>query len=212
MINNKQVIFILKSFGNNLKNGRSIEQSLYQAILTLEGCESLKNEWIRQLNINSNVQIIFDSLSKKTQDRSLARVWFLVKNFVSISSRDAAEKILEITANLEKNMQLTEKRNSLLKAQGYKILFLGTITSVFLGIIAGLTPLFISFISIIRGISFSTLTLKLIPWSLYLIAILAAYFTTDFGPRKFTLKSFFISSLIYLLSFILSKMILLLIL
>ncbi|MCF2142563.1 MAG: hypothetical protein K9W42_02545 [Candidatus Heimdallarchaeota archaeon] len=207
------IINILRVLGNSLKNGRSIEQSMHLAIMNINlSSENQKKEWLRLLNVTSNVHVVLDSFKKNTEDQSLARIWILVKHFISISSINAGDKILEIAANLEKNKQLLEKRASFLKAQRYKILFLGTITSVFLGILAGLTPLFTSFISIVRGISFSPTTIKIIPVSLYLIAISAAYFTTDFSNQNFTFKSFIISSLIFLLAFFSSKFILFVIL
>ncbi len=207
------IINILRVLGNSLKNGRSIEQSMHLAIMNINiRSENQKKEWLRLLNVTSNVHVVLDSLKKNTEDQPLARIWILVKHFISISSINAGDKILEIAANLEKNKQLLEKRASFLKAQRYKILFLGTITSVFLGILAGLTPLFTSFISIIRGISFSPTTIKIIPVSLYLIAISAAYFTTDFSNQNFTFKSFIISSLIFLLAFFSSKFVLFVIL
>ncbi|RLI68663.1 MAG: hypothetical protein DRO63_02270, partial [Candidatus Gerdarchaeota archaeon] len=185
------IINILRVLGNSLKNGRSIEQSMHLAIMNINiRSENQKKEWLRLLNVTSNVHVVLDSFKKNTEDQPLARIWILVKHFISISSINAGDKILEIAANLEKNKQLLEKRASFLKAQRYKILFLGTITSVFLGILAGLTPLFTSFISIVRGISFSPTTIKIIPVSLYLIAISAAYFTTDFSNQNFTFKSF----------------------
>jgi len=207
------IINILRVLGNSLKNGRSIEQSMHLAIMNINiKSENQKKEWLRLLNVTSNVHMVLDSFKKNTEDQSLARIWILVKHFISISSINAGDKILEIAANLEKNKQLLEKRASFLKAQRYKILFLGTITSVFLGILAGLTPLFTSFISIVRGISFSPTTIKIIPVSLYLIAISAAYFTTDFSNQNFTFKSFIISSLIFLLAFFSSKFVLFVIL
>ncbi|MHA1879768.1 MAG: hypothetical protein ACTSYG_05165 [Candidatus Heimdallarchaeota archaeon] len=207
------IINILRVLGNSLKNGRSIEQSMHLAIMNINiRSENQKKEWLRLLNVTSNVHVVLDSFKKNTEDQPLARIWILVKHFISISSINAGDKILEIAANLEKNKQLLEKRASFLKAQRYKILFLGTITSVFLGILAGLTPLFTSFISIVRGISFSPTTIKIIPVSLYLIAISAAYFTTDFSNQNFTFKSFIISSLIFLLAFFSSKFVLFVIL
>ena len=100
------------------------------------------------------------------------------------------------------------KRSSLIKSQNYKILFLGSATSIFLGIIAGLAPLFALFVSIFREIQISNTTLLLIPFSLYIISESSIYFLSDIGYGKFNFKTIIFSSIFYISSYLITKVIL----
>ena len=202
----------MKSIGNNLKLGRSIEKSLFNSLLSLELNNEIKSKWIKLLNLGTNYIDIFEILAKESDDKTLSRVWILLSKISHISTLESGDKILEITDNLEKNKQLTEKRNSLIKAQKYKIYFLGIMTSVFLGIISGLSPLFATFVSIFRNVTISDTVIKLIPFSLYLISTLSVYFTSDISLEKFNIKIFLFSSLAYVISYFIAKAIIIAIL
>jgi hypothetical protein len=210
-LNNEQVIYLLRIIGNNLTLGKSIEKSLYIALNNLEYEKSEVNKWIRLLNLGKSSNELFNELAKATKDHSLARIWTLLAKISFLSSFETGEKVLEIVENLEKNRLLTEKRNGLLKAQKYKIFFLGSMTSIFLGIIAGLAPLFATFVSIFRNVVISEKVLYAIPFSLFAITIVSTYFISDTGLGKFNFKVLIFSSLAYAIVYFITKAILLVI-
>lgn len=211
-LSNYQIICLLRYIGNNLILGRGIERSLYIAINSFDYDKSEKQKWIRLLNLGYSYNDLFNELAKITIDQSLSRIWMLLTKISFISSHETGKKILEIANNLEKNKLLTEKRNSILKAQKYKIIFLGSMTSIFLGIIAGLAPLFATFVSIFRGVNISDNVLKAIPYSLLIISIVSTYFVTDTGLGKINYKILILSSLTYGIVFFITKIILIAIL
>jgi hypothetical protein len=202
------VIGFLRIIGNNLILGRSVENSLQIAIKSIDYNTSEKSKWIKLLNLGYDYTKLFSELSSVTSDDSLSRVWILLGKISLISSYETGEKILEIADNLDKNRLLTEKRDGLLKAQKYKVLFLGIMTSIFLGIIAGLAPLFSTFVSIFRNVTISNTVLTAIPYSLYTISIVSTYFVLDTGLGKFNIKSFLFSSIAYIISYFITKAIL----
>ncbi|HUT82197.1 MAG TPA: hypothetical protein VMZ29_13425 [Candidatus Bathyarchaeia archaeon] len=204
-LTNDQTILLLKSIGNNLMLGRSVENSIYISIIFLEINDSIKTKWIKMLNLGSSYKEIFNEIAIYSKDKSLSRVWKLLAKISDLSTLETGEKILEIANNLEKNKQLMEKRDSLLKAQKYKIVFLGSMTSIFLGIISGLAPLFATFISIFKNIEISDTTIKIIPFSLYAISIASTYFTSDIGMGKIKIKTIIFSSLAYIISYFIAK-------
>ncbi|MBN1328555.1 MAG: hypothetical protein JXA54_03685 [Candidatus Heimdallarchaeota archaeon] len=204
-ITNDQTILILKSIGNNLILGRSVENSIYISINYLEINDNIKTKFIKMLNLGSSYKEIFNELALSSKDKSLSRVWKLLAKISDLSSFETGEKILEIANNLEKNKQLMEKRDSLLKAQKYKTVFLGSMTSIFLGIISGLAPLFTSFVSIFKEIEISDITLKIVPFSLYTISVASSYFTSDIGIGKIKIKTIILSSLAYIISYFIAK-------
>ncbi|MHA1211159.1 MAG: hypothetical protein ACTSSH_01745 [Candidatus Heimdallarchaeota archaeon] len=207
-LTNDQIILLLRSIGNSLRLGRSVENSIYLSLKNSDFDIKLKTKWIKLLNLGSSYKEIFNQLAEYSDDKSISRVWKLLSKISNISSHETGEKILEIVENLEKNRQLTEKRKSLVKAQRYKVVFLGTMTSVFLGIISGLAPLFATFVAIFRNVTISNTVLRAIPFSLYAIAIASTYFTTDIGTGKLTFKTFLFSSLAYIISHFIAKIIL----
>jgi len=203
---------LLKSIGNNLILGRSLENSLFKAIKDLPREIDEKENWLKMINMGNNCKDVFQNIADKTSDISLSRVWILLTKISLISSSESGEKLIEIAENLEKNNIMTENRNSIFKAQRYKLLFLGSVTSIFLGIIAGLAPLFATFVAMFKEISIPQITLSLIPISLYVISETSVYFISDIGFGKFNLKSFILSSIAYICSFLLAKGIIFLIL
>jgi hypothetical protein len=170
-----------------------------------------KNKWTKLLNLGYSYSELFNELANVTNDNALSRVWTLLAKISFISSLKTGEKILEIADNLETNRLLTEKRNGLMKAQKYKILFLGIMTSVFLGIIAGLAPLFSTFVAVFRNITISDHVLIAIPFSLFTISSVSNYFVLDTGLGKFNFKSFLFASIAYIISYLITKAILLVI-
>jgi len=188
---------------------KSIERSLFDAISNLQNYDKEKELWIKELNLGSNYRELFRKFSEFTEDSSLSRIWLLLAKMVYLSSQKSGEKFIEIADNLEKNHKMTERRLSIMKAQNYKILFLGSVTSLFLGIIAGLAPLFAIFASVFREITISNLELTLITISLYVISEFSIYFLSDISLKKFNIKSLFLSSFIYFASYFIAKYILL---
>lgn len=211
-LTNDDVIFLLKAIGNNLLLGRSTENSIYLAIKNLQENKHNKENWIKLLNLGLGYKEILLKLVDNTEDKSLARVWILISKLMNISTLETGEKILEIADNLETNKKLMEKRNSTLKAQRFKTLFLGSVTSIFLGILAGLAPLFVTFVAIFRNLTINQTTLKIMPFSLYFIAISSMYFISDIGFGKINIKTFIFTTVAYVCSFFIAKGILLLIL
>ncbi|NHJ03396.1 MAG: hypothetical protein EAX90_01115 [Candidatus Heimdallarchaeota archaeon] len=197
------VIFLIKSIGENLKLGRSLENSIFYSFKNLQNKEN--EELLKRINLGENYSKIFNYLEKETFDKSLSRVWILIEKIVKISSIETGEKMIEIANNLEKNRVLTETRNNLIKSQRYKIIFLGSVTSLFLGVIAALAPLFASFAELFREIAISQSTLILIPISLYTISEFSIYFLADIGLNKYNYRYFIFSSLIYICSFFITK-------
>ena len=208
---NSDVISLIRNIGNNLLLCKSIERSLYDAISNLKDYKKEKELWIKELNLGANYRELFKKLSEFTKDSSLSRIWILLAKMVYLSSQQSGEKFIEIADNLEKNHKMTEKRLSIMKAQNYKVLFLGSATSLFLGIIAGLAPLFAIFVSIFREISTSNLELTLITISLYIISEFSIYFLSDISLTKFNMKSVILSSMIYFASYFIAKYILIIV-
>jgi len=207
-----EVIVLLKLIGNNLVLGRSIENSLYNAFHNFSSEFFNLDYYIRLINIGKSYSEIFSELASHTNDKSLARIWLLLSKITIISSFESGEKLLEMANNLEKNNKLIEKQKAIMKSQQYKILILGSMTSVFLGVIAGLAPLFITFISFFRNLSISNTTIILIPISLYLISSFSIYFISDIALGKFNYKHLLFSTIAYISSYFIAKYLLLLIL
>jgi hypothetical protein len=206
---NSEVIILIRNIGSNILLGKSIERSLHDAIVQIQNHDTQRNNWIKELNLGSNYKVLFGKFAEYTKDESLSRIWILLSKMINLSSIQSGEKFIEIANNLEKNNKLTEKRLSIIKAQNYKVLFLGSVTSLFLGIIAGLAPLFAVFASIFREIVISNLELTLITITLYIISEFSIYFLSDISLKKFNFKSLLLSSAIYFISYFIAKYILL---
>ncbi|HUU79696.1 MAG TPA: hypothetical protein VMX55_15255 [candidate division Zixibacteria bacterium] len=199
------VIFLIKSIGENLKLGRSLENSIFYSYKNLLNKDKEKEELLKRINLGENYSKIFSYLEKETSDKSLSRVWNLVEKIVKVSSIETGEKMIEIANNLEKNRILSENRNNLIKSQRYKIIFLGSVTSLFLGVIAALAPLFATFAELFRNLTISQSALILIPISLYTISEFSIYFLADISLNKYNYRYFIFSSLIYICSFLITK-------
>ncbi|MGC9777998.1 MAG: hypothetical protein HZR80_01995 [Candidatus Heimdallarchaeota archaeon] len=212
ILSNDDVILLLKSLGNNLLLGRNVENSIYISLKNLQNKDFHKDKIIKLMNLGTGYKEIFRELALLTKDDSISRVWTLLSKTSIISSHETGEKIIEIAENLEINKKLTEKRDTLIKSQRYKILFLGSATSIFLGIIAGLAPLFATFISIFRNMEISQTALNIVPFSLYIISAFSIYFLSDIGYGKFNYKTFLFSTIVYVLSYFIAKGILILLL
>jgi hypothetical protein len=157
------------------------------------------------INIGTPHHSLFQSFMNATEDTSLARVWLLVSKAVLLSSNETGEKLITIAENLETNRKMIEKRNSMINSQKYKITFLGSITSFFLGVISALAPIFSRFIGLVRSINISQTALNVIPFSLLLIAISSTYFLNDLTNSTFTLKQFLLSNLLFVFAFFVTK-------
>ena len=212
LIKNDDVIYLIKSIGDNLILGRSLERSLFLAIKTLPSCIENKENWLNMINMGCKYSDVFQNIAENTLDNSLSRVWLLLSKMSLLSTSESGEKLLEIAKNLEKNKILVENRNSIVRAQRYKLLFLGSITSLFLGIIAGLAPLFATFMSLIKDTNIPGSTINLIPISLFVISETSVYFISDIGFGKINYKSFVLSCIAYFLAFFVTKGIIILLL
>lgn len=205
-LSSKEIISLLKSIGNNLLLGKGFECSLFSSIKTLPGKNGDKDFILRKINFGENKDVIIKELMSLTEDISLARIWSLISNFSELSTTEAGEKILSIAENLEKNTIMIANRNKLIRAQKYKIVFLGTTTSIFLGIIAALAPLFSSYISMIRNIEVSTAAIYLIPFSLFVISCVSTYFLYDIVKGEFDYRILLFSSIVYIAIFFITKL------
>ena len=132
--NNSDVISLIRNIGSNITLGKSIERSMHDAITLINDHDKMRDLWIKELNLGSNYRDLFEKFANYTEDDSLSRIWLLLAKMVNLSSKQSGEKFIEIANNLEKNSKMTEKRLSIIKAQNYKVLFLGSVTSLFLGI------------------------------------------------------------------------------
>ncbi|TFF99457.1 MAG: hypothetical protein EU542_09015, partial [Promethearchaeota archaeon] len=139
----QQVIDFLKILSNNLLIGRNIEYSLRKAFENTLELQEEKEKWIKYLNLGLSIDDILIKLAKETKDKSLSRIWLLTAKITKLSTYNAGKKLLTIAQNLERNHILVQKRDSLIKAQKYKVTFLNWMTAFFLGIIASLAPFFI---------------------------------------------------------------------
>ncbi|MBD3192060.1 MAG: hypothetical protein GF308_15545 [Candidatus Heimdallarchaeota archaeon] len=201
----KNAIKIIRIIGNNLILGKGLEQSICLALSHLPSSEPFKEKGLKLINLGFSYPQIFKEMADFTEDKSLSRIWILLSKMSILSSYETGRKFVEIAENLEINRQKDEKRKSLVKAQRYKSIFLGSITSVFLGILASFAPLFTNFISLIRDHNVSPLTLFLIPFSLYLISLSSVYFLNKAIFNRFSFKALLLSSGTYALSFLLVK-------
>ncbi len=69
---------MLKSIGNNLILGRSLENSLFKAIKDLPREMDEKENWLKMINMGYNCKDVFQNIADKTSDISLSRVWILL--------------------------------------------------------------------------------------------------------------------------------------
>lgn len=182
-----------------------MEQSISLALEHLPSSDPFKKRGLKLINLGFSYSALFKEMANITEDKALSRIWILLSKMSLLSSYETGRKFVEIAENLEINRQKNEKRKSLIKAQRYKAIFLCSITSIFLGILAGFAPLFATFISFIRGHKISSLTLILTPFSLYLISLSSVYFLNKAIFNRLSFKNLFFSSGAYVLSFFLTK-------
>lgn len=199
------MIILLKNIGENLVLGRSIESSIFFSLKNLPENIAIKNTFLNMINIGYSYNEILVNFSNHTEDKNLARIWELLEKTSKLSSNEAGLKILQIVKHLEINRILAKNQNEKIKAQKYKLYFLGFISSFLLGFISGLAPLFSNFIQIIRDITIPSTTIYLMPISLFVISTFSVYFLSDVAQTKYTYKVFLLSSVIFLASYFIGK-------
>jgi len=133
--------------------------------------------------------------------------------FLEKDSMEAGRILMSMIRTLEENSSLIKKRSQFMRAKNLKTKILSLATSLVLGYIAALTPLFaMLFLLRQQNIGEITTTLNFSPlvfWpaivSFLFIGILTAYQLTEFTEGESSWPMLFLSALIFVITFLLTR-------
>ncbi len=210
-----EVASFLCFFADELKLGICPEQAYKFALGKYNGpLKSLFVEGARQLVIGAQpLTQVLKSIAGSLNSLNSTYLLQLSCKFLEKDSMKAGRILLSMVRTLEENSNLIRKRNHLLRAKNLKTKILSLATSLILGYVAALTPLF-AMLFLIRqqnigqitiGLNFSPLAFWPAIVSFFFIGILTAYQLTEFTEGESSWAMLFISALIFIITFLLTR-------
>ncbi len=177
-----EFIHFLSYFANKLKHGLPQETALLEAYRSYNGPlkYSLEN-CIRQIyQLNNSIKIAWKSLKKSMNHPQIHFLINLIDRMLEKSSIETGNRILSILQQLKANQEMIQERETIIKAQQFKIKFLAFIMASILGLLTGIIPLLFQIADLLSNPQ-SPITLNLIeslPLSLSIfgMTIYSAYF------------------------------------
>ncbi|MHA1321909.1 MAG: hypothetical protein ACTSRL_03865 [Candidatus Helarchaeota archaeon] len=183
--NFEEFINFLSYFGNELKLGVSQETALWKAYNSYHGklkpvLRNCINDLIQE---NKSFKVSWNGLKNSISHPQIKFIIDIIERMLTKSSEETGIRIISIVQQLKINQELIKERQSLIRAQQFKIKFLTFIMSAILGVIGGLSPLLFQISQIFNNpattfIPDFWITFPLI-FSLFLISIYSSYFLND---------------------------------
>jgi hypothetical protein len=211
-----EVTSFLSFFADELKLGICPEQAYIYALSKYNGdlkhlfVEGASNLFIGALPLKKVLKGIANSLNSLNSQYLLQ----LSCKFLEKDSVEAGRVLLSMVRTLEENSSLIKKRNHLLRAKNLKTKILSLATSLVLGYVAALTPLF-AMLFLIRqqnvaeltttSLSFNPLSFWPAIVSFFFIGIITSYQLTEFTEGESSWPMLFISALIFIIIFLLTR-------
>jgi hypothetical protein len=146
-----EFLHFLTYLGNELKRGVPQEIALLNACQAYNGLLKYSIEKSVQELYNNSIKDSWNQLKKTFKSPQIHFLIDLVDRMLEKSSYETGKRILSIIQQMKANQELIRERESIIKAQQFKIKFLTCIMAAILGLIAGLTPLLFQISSIFHN-------------------------------------------------------------
>ena len=210
-----EVTRFLSFFADELKLGICPEQAYAYALSKYNG--SLKPvfmEGVRQLFIGAlPLKIILEGIAASFNSLNSQYLLQLTCKFIEKDSVEAGRILLSMIRTLEENSSLVKKRSHLLRAKNLKTKILSLATSLILGYVTALTPLFAmlfllrqkNLADITSSLNFNLLSFWPAIVSFFFISILTAYQLTEFTEGESSWPMLFLSALIFIITILLTQ-------
>jgi len=210
-----EVANFLRFFADELKLGICPEQAYKYALGKYNGIlKPLFVEGARRLVIGAHpLKQVLRSIASSLNSLNSTYLLQLCCKFLEKDSMEAGRILLSMVRTLDENASLIKRRNNLLRAKTLKTKILSLATSLVLGYVAALTPLF-AMLFLIRqqnigeittGLSLNPITFWPAIVSFFFIGILTAYQLTEFTEGESSWPMLFISALIFIITFLLTR-------
>jgi hypothetical protein len=210
-----EVANFLSFFADELKLGTCPEQAYKYALSKYNG--DLKHLFVKgahQLVIGAQpLTLILKDIANSLNSLNSTYLLQLSCKFLEKDTMEAGRILLSMVRTLEENSSLIKKRGHLLRAKNLKTKILSLATSLVLGYVAALTPLFAMLFllrqqnigAITTSLSFNSLTFWPAIVSFFFIGILTSYQLTEFTEGESSWSMLFISALIFSITFLLTR-------
>jgi len=136
---------ILTYFGNQLKQGNPQEIALLEAYRSYKGPLKLPiQDCLKKIYLqNKSFKMSWYELKKSLKDSQIHFLISLIDRMLDKSSIETGNRILSILQQLKANRELIRERESIIKAQQFKVKFLSFVLAAILGLLAGIAPLLV---------------------------------------------------------------------
>jgi hypothetical protein len=209
-----EVTSFLCFFADELKLGICPEQAYTYALSKYNGIlKPLFMEGVRHLFIGAlPIKQVLKGISTSLNSLNSQYLLQLTCKFLEKDSIEAGRILMSMVRTLEENSSLIKKRNNLLRAKNLKTKILSLATSLVLGYMAAMTPLF-AMLFLLRQQNLADLTASLSLNSLsfwpalvsfFFISILTAYQLTEFTESESSWPMLFLSAMIFIITFLLT--------
>jgi hypothetical protein len=210
-----EVANFLSFFADELKLGTCPEQAYKYALSKYNG--ALKHLFVKgahRLVIGAQpLTLILKDIASSLNSLNSKYLLQLSCKFLEKDTMEAGRILLSMVRTLEENSSLIKKRGHLLRAKNLKTKILSLATSLVLGYVAALTPLF-AMLFLLRqqnieelttSLSFNLLSFWPAIISFFFIGILTSYQLTEFTEGESSWAMLFISALIFIITFLLTR-------
>ncbi len=209
-----EVATFLSFFADELKLGICPERAYTFALSKYKGAlKTIFVEGVRQLFIGAlPLKQVLKGIASSLNSLNSQYLLQLTCKFLEKDSVEAGKILMSMVRTLEENSSLIKKRNHLLRAKNLKTKILSLATSLVLGYVTALTPLFaMLFLLRQQNLLDLTVSLSLNPlsfWpaivSFFFISILTAYQLTEFTEGESSWPMLFLSAMIFIITFLLT--------
>ena len=184
-------------FGNKLKLGSPQEIALLKAFMAYNG--EFKELFEKSVNLihyqNYSFRRGWNELKNSFSNPQINFLINLISRMLEKSSAETGNRINSIVQQIKTNRELIKDRESIIKAQQFKIKFLTFIMAAILGLIAGIIPLLFQISNIFEnlGLQNGVLFWESFPLvlSLLIMTLYSSYFLNKLvktnNPKQFSL-------------------------
>lgn len=177
-----EFLHFLNYFGNYLKRGTPPEIALLESYQQYDGSlkSIIKNCIIEIFYKNNSFEDGWNKLKTLLKHAQIQFLINLIARMLKKSSVETGNRIISIIQQLKTNQELIQERESILKAQQFKIKFLSFIIAGILGVIAGLTPILLQISKVLTAptntIEINFIDAVPLSLSLLIMTVYSAYF------------------------------------
>lgn len=209
-----EIACFLSFFADELKLGICPEQAFTYALSKYNGV--LKPHFmkaVRQLFVGAlPLKQILKDLALSLNNLNSRYLLQLTCKFLEKDSIEAGKVLLSMVRALEENNNLIKKRNHFLRAKNLKTKILSLGTSLVMGYITALTPLFSmlfllrqqNFSDLINNLAFNPLSFWPAFVGFFFIGIFTAYQLTEFTDGESSWSMLILSAMIFFITFLLT--------